>query len=83
LGSELTKITQLISFGSESIIGFTDLQNLPGLKFEYCRFEVLGCDGTKKVLRDLVENEKDSQIYHLACVLSATGEEKNRCLLGI
>ncbi len=73
LGSELTKsLTDL--FGSESVIA-TDLQESARSKFDYCRFEVLDVMN-KEALRNLVKNEKVSQIYHLAAVLSATGEKK-------
>lgn len=73
LGSELTKsLTDL--FGSESVIA-TDLQESARSKFDYCRFEVLDVMN-KEALRELVKNEKVSQIYHLAAVLSATGEKK-------
>ena len=72
LGSELTKsLTDL--FGSESVIA-TDLQESARSKFDYCRFEVLDVMN-KDGLRDLVKNEKVTQIYHLAAVLSATGEK--------
>jgi nucleoside-diphosphate-sugar epimerase len=72
LGSELTKsLTDL--FGSESVIA-TDLQESARSKFDYCRFEVLDVMN-KDGLRDLVKNEKVTQIYHLAAVLSANGEK--------
>ncbi len=72
LGSELTRSLSE-SFGSESVIA-TDLQEFARVKFDYCRFEVLDVMN-KEGLRDLVKNEKVTQIYHLAAVLSATGEK--------
>jgi nucleoside-diphosphate-sugar epimerase len=72
LGSELTRSLSE-SFGSESVIA-TDLQESARVKFDYCRFEVLDVMN-KEGLRDLVKNEKITQIYHLAAVLSATGEK--------
>lgn len=72
LGSELTRSLSE-SFGSESVIA-TDLQESARAKFDYCRFEVLDVMN-KEGLRDLVKNEKITQIYHLAAVLSATGEK--------
>jgi nucleoside-diphosphate-sugar epimerase len=72
LGSELTRSLSEI-FGSESVIA-TDLQESARAKFDYCRFEVLDVMN-KEGLRDVVKNEKVTQIYHLAAVLSATGEK--------
>jgi nucleoside-diphosphate-sugar epimerase len=72
LGSELTKSLADL-FGSESVIA-TDLLESARFKFDYCRFEVLDVMN-KEGLRDLVKNEKITQIYHLAAVLSATGEK--------
>jgi nucleoside-diphosphate-sugar epimerase len=72
LGSELTKSLTYL-FGSESVIA-TDLQESARSKFDYCRFEVLDVMN-KEALRELVKNEKVSQVYHLAAVLSATGEK--------
>lgn len=72
LGSELTKSLSEL-FGGENVIA-TDLQELARVKFDYCRFEVLDVMN-KEALRDLVKEEEISQIYHLAAVLSATGEK--------
>jgi nucleoside-diphosphate-sugar epimerase len=72
LGSELTKSLS-DNFGPESVIA-TDLQESARIKFDYCRFEVLDVMN-KEGLRNLVKNEKITQIYHLAAVLSATGEK--------
>ena len=72
LGSELTKSLS-VNFGSESVIA-TDLQESARAKFDYCHFEVLDVMN-KEGLRNLVKNEKVTQIYHLAAVLSATGEK--------
>lgn len=72
LGTELTKSLSE-SFGSESIIA-TDLHESCRTKFEYCRFEGLDVMN-KDRLQNLVKNEKITQIYHLAAVLSATGEK--------
>lgn len=73
LGSELTK-SLCDLYGNESIIA-SDLQESVRSKFGYCRFEVLDVMD-KTSLRDIVKNEKVTQIYHLAAVLSATGEKK-------
>ena len=73
LGSELTK-SLCDLHGNESIIA-TDLQESARSKFDYCQFEVLDVMD-KTGLRNLVKNEKVTQIYHLAAVLSATGEKK-------
>lgn len=71
LGSELTR-TLADQFGGDQVIA-TDLRVTANELFPYCRFEVL--DVMNKVaLSTLVKKEKVTQIYHLAAVLSATGE---------
>ncbi len=72
LGSELTKSLSE-QYGGEQVIA-TDLHESARSKFDYCRFHVLDVMN-KEGLRDLVKEEKISQIYHLAAVLSATGEK--------
>lgn len=73
LGSELTKALA-DQFGGESVIA-TDLKESTRAKFDYCRFEILDVMDSGH-LRSLVKNEKITQIYHLAAVLSAVGEKK-------
>ena len=71
LGSELSR-TLADQFGGDQVIA-TDLRVTANELFPYCRFEVL--DVMNKVaLSTLVKKEKVTQIYHLAAVLSATGE---------
>ncbi len=72
LGSELTKALS-DQHGGEQVIA-TDLQESARSKFDYCRFQVLDVMN-KEGLRDLVKVEKITQVYHLAAVLSATGEK--------
>jgi len=72
LGSELTKSLAEL-YGSEQVIA-TDINKEAGEKFDFCRFEVLNVMD-KDLLRKLVKNEKITQIYHLAAILSATGEK--------
>jgi nucleoside-diphosphate-sugar epimerase len=72
LGSELTKSLSDL-FGGNQVIA-TDLQESARIKFDFCRFEVLDVMN-KEELRKLVKEEKISQIYHLAAVLSANGEK--------
>jgi nucleoside-diphosphate-sugar epimerase len=72
LGSELTKSLSDL-FGGDQVIA-TDLQESARIKFDFCRFEVLDVMN-KEELRKLVKEEKISQIYHLAAVLSANGEK--------
>lgn len=72
LGLELTKSLS-DQYGNDQVIA-TDLRESARDKFEFCRFDVL--DAMDKVaLRKLVQEEKVSQIYHLAALLSATGEK--------
>jgi len=72
LGSELTR-SLADQFGGEQIIA-TDLRDSARFEFDYCRFEVLDAMN-KEALHDLVKEENVTQIYHLAAVLSATGEK--------
>jgi nucleoside-diphosphate-sugar epimerase len=72
LGSELThSLTEM--YGGEQVIA-TDINESAAPKFDYCRFEVLNVMD-KDRLRNLVKDEKITQIYHLAAILSATGEK--------
>lgn len=73
LGSELTRaLTE--QFGGDQVIA-TDLNESARSKFDFCRFETLDALDSER-LRKLVKNEKVTQIYHLAAVLSAVGEKK-------
>lgn len=72
LGSELTKSLSEI-YGAEQVIA-TDINRSAAEKFDFCRFEVLNVMD-KDHLRKLVHEEKITQIYHLAAILSATGEK--------
>lgn len=73
LGSELTKSLAELH-GPEQVIA-TDLNENARSKFDFCRFEVLDVMNFEK-LQSLVKSESITQIYHLAAVLSATGEQK-------
>ncbi|MCH7415328.1 NAD-dependent epimerase/dehydratase family protein [Belliella sp. R4-6] len=72
LGSELT-LALTSQYGGENVIA-TDINPKALEKFDYCKTAVLDImdhDAT----RQLVKNENVKQIYHLAAVLSATGEK--------
>jgi len=71
LGSELTR-SLADQFGEDQVIA-TDLRATAFEQFPFCRFEVLDVMD-KDALGALVMKEKVTQIYHLAAVLSATGE---------
>ncbi len=71
LGSELTR-SLADQFGGDQVIA-TDLRATASEQFPFCRFEVLDVMD-KDALGALVKKEKVTQIYHLAAVLSATGE---------
>ena len=71
LGSELTR-SLADQFGGDQVIA-TDLKATASEQFPFCRFEVLDVMD-KDALGALVKKEKVTQIYHLAAVLSATGE---------
>jgi nucleoside-diphosphate-sugar epimerase len=72
LGSELTRALA-DQFGGDQVIA-TDLRAAASVQFPYCRFEVLDVMD-KEALGALVKKERVTQIYHLAAVLSATGEK--------
>lgn len=72
LGSELTRSLSEM-YGGEQVIA-TDLNEAARSKFDYCRFEVLDIMN-QDAAKDLIKRENVKQIYHLAAVLSATGEK--------
>ncbi|WP_194777075.1 NAD-dependent epimerase/dehydratase family protein [Pararhodonellum marinum] len=72
LGSELTKAL-VEQYGGEAVIA-TDINPQAANQFEYCRYEVLDVMD-KRSLQQLVQDNQVKQIYHLAAVLSATGEK--------
>lgn len=57
-------------FGTERILA-TDIREIPGWTGPYERLDVLD----QARLEDLVRRHKATQIYHLAAILSATGEK--------
>jgi nucleoside-diphosphate-sugar epimerase len=72
LGTELTKALAH-KYGNDNIIA-TDFQDAMKEKFEYCSFQTLNVMD-KPALEKIVEKEKVTQIYHLAAILSASGEQ--------
>ena len=72
LGTELTKALAH-KFGNDHIIA-TDFQDTVKNKFEYCSFQTLNVMD-KNALEMIIVKEKVTQIYHLAAILSATGEQ--------
>ena len=72
LGTELTKALAH-KYGNDNIIA-TDFQDAMKNKFEYCSFQTLNVMD-KPALEKIVEKEKVTQIYHLAAILSASGEQ--------
>ncbi|MCH7403081.1 NAD-dependent epimerase/dehydratase family protein [Belliella kenyensis] len=75
LGSELT-FTLSQQYGGDNIIA-SDLNPKALEKFEYCKTAVLDIMDQDAV-RKLVKDQNVKQIYHLAAVLSATGEKNPR-----
>lgn len=73
LGLELAQALAT-QFGAENIVA-TDINEKASEKFGYCHFEVLDVTDANR-LEQLVETHKITQIYHLAALLSATGEQK-------
>lgn len=72
LGSELTKAL-VNTHGSDAVIA-TDFQESVKSKFTYCRFETLDVLD-KDAISNLIQAEKITQVYHLAAILSASGEK--------
>jgi nucleoside-diphosphate-sugar epimerase len=72
LGTELTKALAL-KYGNDKIVA-TDFQEAVKSKFDYCSFQTLNVMD-KAALSNIVENEKITEIYHLAAILSASGEK--------
>ncbi|MFC4873705.1 NAD-dependent epimerase/dehydratase family protein [Negadavirga shengliensis] len=71
LGTELTQALA-DKHGAENVWA-TDINPEMREKFEYCHFRTLDVlDG--EAVRKLIENEAITQVYHLAAVLSASGE---------
>jgi nucleoside-diphosphate-sugar epimerase len=72
LGTELTKALAQ-KYGNDKIIA-TDFQEAAKSKFDYCAFQTLNVMD-KAALVTIVGQEKITQIYHLAAILSASGEQ--------
>ncbi len=72
LGTELTKALAQ-KYGNDKIIA-TDFQETAKSKFEYCSFQTLNVMD-KAALVNIVAQEHITQIYHLAAILSASGEK--------
>ncbi|TRZ42770.1 NAD-dependent epimerase/dehydratase family protein [Robertkochia solimangrovi] len=73
LGSELTlKLSEI--YGDESIIA-TDINEQVSSRFTNCKFAVLDVMDRPK-MEALISENKVTQVYHLAAILSATGEKK-------
>ena len=72
LGTELTKAL-VDQYGKDSVIA-TDFQESAKNKFDYCAFQTLNVMD-KANLASIVTKEGVTQIYHLAAILSATGEQ--------
>lgn len=72
LGSELTKAL-VNTHGSDAVIA-TDFQESVKSTFAYCRFQTLDVLD-KAAIANLIQEEKITQVYHLAAILSATGEK--------
>jgi nucleoside-diphosphate-sugar epimerase len=72
LGSELTKAL-VNTHGSDAVIA-TDFQESVKSTFAYCRFQTLDVLD-KDAIANLIQEEKITQVYHLAAILSANGEK--------
>jgi nucleoside-diphosphate-sugar epimerase len=72
LGTELTKAL-VDTYGNDSVIA-TDFQESAKSSFSYCRFACLNVLD-KEAVAQLIQEEKVTQIYHLAAILSANGEK--------
>ena len=72
LGTELTKAL-VNTYGSDAVIA-TDFQESVKSKFTYCRFKTLDVLD-KDAVANLIQEEQVTQVYHLAAILSASGEK--------
>ncbi|MEI7960609.1 MAG: NAD-dependent epimerase/dehydratase family protein [Chitinophagaceae bacterium] len=72
LGTELTKAL-VNRYGAGAVIA-SDFQESVRSKFDYCSFRTLNVMD-KEASAKLIHEEKITQIYHLAAILSATGEK--------
>lgn len=72
LGTELTRAL-VDTYGSDAVIA-TDFQESVKSKFDYCRFKTLDVLD-KDAVAHLIQEEQVTQIYHLAAILSASGEK--------
>lgn len=72
LGTELTKAL-VNTYGSDAVIA-TDFQESVKSKFDYCRFTTLDVLD-KDAVANLIQVEQVTQVYHLAAILSASGEK--------
>lgn len=72
LGTELTK-SLVNRYGTDAVIA-SDFQESVRSKFDYCSFRTLNVMD-KEASAKLIHEEKITQIYHLAAILSASGEK--------
>jgi nucleoside-diphosphate-sugar epimerase len=72
LGTELTRAL-VNTYGTNAVIA-TDLQEQVKSKFDYCTFKILNILN-KEATASLIKEEKITQVYHLAAMLSANGEK--------
>lgn len=72
IGTELTRAL-VKKWGSDSVIA-TDFQESARSKFDYCAFKTLNILD-RNAARTLIQEERITQIYHLAAILSASGEK--------
>jgi nucleoside-diphosphate-sugar epimerase len=71
IGTELTRAL-VHKFGGESVIA-SDFQESARSKFDYCAFRILNIVD-KNAAKSLIQEERITQVYHLAAILSASGE---------
>ena len=72
LGTELT-LALAKKYGNEVVIA-SDFQESAGTKFYYCEFQTLNIQD-KEAASKLIKSANVKQVYHLAAILSASGEK--------
>ncbi|WP_200974247.1 NAD-dependent epimerase/dehydratase family protein [Echinicola sp. 20G] len=72
LGSELTQALVDI-YGGDNVIA-TDINEAAAHKFDYCQFIPLNVLDNDQMVK-IIKEEKVTQVYHLAAILSATSEK--------
>ena len=80
IGMELLRALSL-KHGSDAIIAtdIRDNNNLEKMGIKFQKLDILDLEG----LEDIIKNFEINEVYHLAAILSATGEKNPRLCLSL